>query len=80
MNFNKDYVRFWADIEITKEEEVKFRADSDWANNWGAGAIGGGDNIKLGPGKYRAYLDINKGIVEFNEKMFGKDEPSADGK
>ena len=47
--------------------------------NWGADAKLGGDNIKVGTGKYRVYLDLNKGTVELNEKMFGKTEPSAGG-
>lgn len=80
MNYNKDYVRFWADLETTQDEEVKLRADSDWALNWGVDGKEGGDNIKLAPGKYRVYLDLNKGTLEFNEKMFGKEEPTADSK
>ena len=79
MTFNKDYLRFWVDLEVTGDQEIKFRADEDWVYNWGADAKSGGDNIKVGTGKYRVYLDLNKGTVELNEKMFGKDEPSASG-
>lgn len=79
MAFNKDYLRFWVDLEVTGDQEIKFRADEDWVYNWGADAKSGGDNIKVGTGKYRVYLDLNKGTVELNEKMFGKDEPSASG-
>lgn len=79
MTFNKDYLRFWVDLEVTGDQEIKFRADEDWVYNWGADAKLGGDNIKVGTGKYRVYLDLNKGTVELNEKMFGKDEPSASG-
>lgn len=79
MAFNKDYLRFWVDLEVTGEQEIKFRADEDWVYNWGADAKSGGDNIKVGTGKYRVYLDLNKGTVELNEKMYGKTEPSAGG-
>lgn len=79
MAFNKDYLRFWVDLEVTGDQEIKFRADEDWVYNWGADAKSGGDNIKVGTGKYRVYLDLNKGTVELNEKMYGKDEPSASG-
>lgn len=79
MAFNKDYLRFWVDLEVTGDQEIKFRADEDWVYNWGADAKLGGDNIKVGTGKYRVYLDLNKGTVELNEKMYGKDEPSASG-
>lgn len=79
MTFNKDYLRFWVDLEVTGDQEIKFRADEDWVYNWGADAKSGGDNIKVGTGKYRVYLDLNKGTVELNEKMYGKDEPSASG-
>lgn len=79
MAFNKDYLRFWVDLEVTGDQEIKFRADEDWVYNWGADAKLGGDNIKVGTGKYRVYLDLNKGTVELNEKMYGKTEPSASG-
>lgn len=79
MTFNKDYLRFWVDLEVTGDQEIKFRADEDLVYNWGADAKSGGDNIKVGTGKYRVYLDLNKGTVELNEKMFGKTEPSAGG-
>ncbi|MDO4826779.1 MAG: SusE domain-containing protein [Bacteroidia bacterium] len=79
MNYNADYVRFWADVEIDGDQEIKFRADEDWTWNWGADAKVNGDNIKVSTGKYRVYLDLNKGIVELNEKMYGQQEPSASG-
>ncbi len=79
MNYNADYVRFWADLEIEGDQEIKFRADEGWDVNWGAGAKINGDNVKVSTGKYRVYLDINKGTVEFSEKMYGQEEPSASG-
>lgn len=81
MNYNPDYVRFWADVEFSEDAEIKFRTDDDpaWAYNWGADAKAGGDNIKVSAGKYRVYLDLNKGAVELSEKMYGQDEPTASG-
>ncbi len=79
MNYNADYVRFWADLEVEGDQEIKFRADEDWTWNWGAECKAGGDNIKVSTGKYRVYLDLNKGTVELNEKMYGQPEPTASG-
>ena len=79
MNYNADYVRFWADLEVEGDQEIKFRADEDWTWNWGAETAVNGDNIKVSTGKYRVYLDLNKGTVELNEKMYGQPEPSASG-
>lgn len=79
MNYNKDYVRFWADAEFTSDTEIKFRADGDWTYNWGKDAGVGADNITVSAGKYRVYLDLNKKTVELNATMYGKDEPTAGG-
>ncbi len=79
MNFNKDYVRFWADAEFASDTEIKFRADAAWDYNWGKDAGVGGDNITVTAGKYRVYLDLNKKTVELNASMYGKDEPTAGG-
>ena len=79
MNYNKDYVRFWADAEFTSDSEIKFRADGAWDFNWGKDGNAGGDNITVSAGKYRVYLDLNKKSVELNTSMYGKDEPSASG-
>ncbi len=79
MNYNKDYVRFWADAEFTSDTEIKFRADGDWTYNWGKDAGVGADNITVSAGKYRVYLDLNKKTVELNATMYGKTEPSAGG-
>lgn len=77
MTYNADFVRFWCDYEFTEDAEIKCRANSDWAINWGAGTTPGGDNIKVAPGKYRVYLDLNKKTLELNESMYGKEEPTA---
>lgn len=78
MDYNADYVRFYADITVTQDCAVKFRADRDWDINWGADAVSGGDNIPLEAGNYRAYLDLNKGEITFDATMFGRQEPTAD--
>ena len=81
MNYNKDYVRFWADVDFATDTKIKFRADADpdWTYNWGKDANAGGDNIEVSAGKYRVYLDLNKKTVELNATMYGKDEPTANG-
>lgn len=77
MEYNADFVRFWCDYEFTEAAEIKCRADSAWDINWGAGTTPGGDNVKVEPGKYRVYLDLNKKTLELNESMYGKEEPTA---
>lgn len=79
MNYNADYVRFWADAEFTSDTEIKFRADAAWDFNWGKDGNVGGDNIAVSAGKYRIYLDLNKKTVELSTSMYGKDEPNASG-
>lgn len=79
MNYNKDYVRFWADAEFTTDTEIKFRADGAWGYEWGQDAVVKGSNIPVSAGKYRVYLDLNKKTVELNTSMYGKTEPSAGG-
>ena len=77
MNYNADYVRFWADVDFASDTEIKFRADGKWDYNWGKDC--GGDNLPVSAGKYRIYLDLNKKTVELSTSMYGKDEPSASG-
>ncbi len=79
MNYNKDYVRFWADAEFASDTKIKFRADAAWDYNWGKDAGVGGDDITVTAGKYRVYLDLNKKTVELSATMYGKDEPTAGG-
>ena len=79
MNYNADYVRFWADVEFISDTEIKFRADGKWDYEWGQDAAVKGANIAVSAGKYRVYLDLNKNTVELNASMYGKDEPSAGG-
>ena len=79
MTFNKDYVRFWADVDFASDTDIKFRADAAWDFNWGKDGNVGGDNIAVSAGKYRVYLDLNKKSVELSTSMYGKDEPTAGG-
>ena len=79
MNYNKDYVRFWADVDFTSDTEIKFRADGKWDYEWGQDAAVKGANIAVSAGKYRIYLDLNKKTVELSTSMYGKNEPSASG-
>lgn len=61
MNFDTQKQRFWVDVTLTAGE-FKFRADNDWAINFG-GADGrlsqNGDNIKATAGNYRVYATLN---------------------
>lgn len=61
MNFDTKKQRFWVDVTLTAGE-FKFRADNDWAINFG-GADGrlsqNGDNIKATAGNYRVYATLN---------------------
>lgn len=77
MEYNADYVRFYADIDVPANSEFKFRADGAWDINWGVGCAPGGDNIPVEAGQYRVYLDLNKKEITLNSAMYGKDEPTA---
>ncbi len=83
MEFNSHKRRFWADLDIAADAEIKFRADSDWTLNWGGAdgeAVANGDNIKVAPGQYRAYLYIsnsNELKYELDTRMYGLEEPTS---
>ena len=77
MNFDTAKQRFWVDAELTAGE-LKFRADNDWAINFG-GSDGrlsqNGDNIKVPAGKYRIYATLNNSAeitYELNAADYGK--------
>lgn len=80
---NPDYSRFSTDFETNgiwiaknitlKDGEIKFRANNDWAHNYGdAGTSGtlkdGGDNIKVTAGKYDIELDLSKKTYTLTKK------------
>ncbi|MBR4338564.1 MAG: SusE domain-containing protein [Bacteroidaceae bacterium] len=77
MDYNADYVRFYADVDFAEATEFKFRADAGWDLNWGAGCVNGGDNIPCEAGQYRIYLDLNKKEIKIDANMYGKEEPQA---
>ena len=82
MVFNAEKQRFYVDLTLV-DGTIKFRADDDWAVNWGGadGAlVSGGDNIAVTAGDYRIYVNLNdpaNPVYELNAKMFGKDEPTS---
>ena len=80
MEFNPVYCRFYADVTFAAGDEFKCRADGAWDLNWGANAVAGGDNVKVADaGNYRVYLNLNKGTLELNADMYGKQEPGVGG-
>lgn len=78
MNFDPVKQRFWVDVELT-DGEFKFRADGDWAVNFGGGdgdgiLTQGGENIKGLAGKYRIYANLNNSeelTYELNAADYG---------
>ena len=72
--------RFYADVDVAAATEFKFRADADWAMNWGGELdhlTNGGANIPIEAGQYRIYLNLNdldNITAEINADMYGKEE------
>ena len=67
MEFDATTQKFWADVTLTAGE-LKFRADDDWAINWGVptegkemitGVLEGDKNITVPAGNYRVFLNLN---------------------
>ncbi len=72
---------WYAQITATSDCQVKFRADHDWATNWGFGSSdgewtvndeqwakpcsNGAGNIALAPGKYNVYFCDITGVAHF---------------
>ena len=81
MEYNPKWTRFYADVDITADCSMKFRADAAWDLNWGAAAFGlEGDadgNIKVTAGKYRVYFNPVAGILEFNAKNYDTEEDTG---
>ena len=78
MEFNPLYCRFYADVTFAEGDQFKVRADGAWNLNWGVDAVVNGDNYTVSAaGNYRVYLSLNKGTLEINADMYGKDEPGA---
>lgn len=85
MDFNSAKRRFWADVE-NLSGEFKFRADGDWATNWGVGegenalAVNGGNIIVAEAGNYRVYAYLsnsNELYYELDAKMYGQEESAV---
>lgn len=76
MNFDPVKQRFWVDVELT-DGEFKFRADGDWAINFGetdGQLTQNGENIKGLAGKYRVYANLNNSAeltYELNAADYG---------
>lgn len=79
MSYNAHYHRFYIDWDFTADAELKFTADGAWTLNFGVDMEQGGKNIPVTAGKYRIYLDFNKGEYSFDANMYGKDEPGQAG-
>lgn len=79
MEWNPKWGRFYADIELSADTELKFRADGAWDLNWGAGCAVGGDNIAVAAGNYRVYFNPMIGFIEFNTMQYGKEEDITGG-
>ena len=78
MEYNPLYCRFYADVTFAEGDQFKVRADGAWNINWGVDAVVNGDNYTVSAaGNYRVYLSLNKGTLEINAEMYGKDEPGA---
>lgn len=64
-----DNENLWTGTIILTDGEVKFRAEDDWADNWGAATfpsgygVGGGDNIPVKAGTY--YVQFNSVTGEY---------------
>ncbi len=61
MSFDVVKQRFWVDITLV-DGPIKFRADEDWALNWGQkdGVMTQGNaDIPVTAGNYRVYLNLN---------------------
>ena len=77
MEYNAKWARFYADVEISADGGLKFRADAGWDLNWGVNCAQGGDNISVAAGKYRVYFNPVTGLIEFNAKKYGTEEDTA---
>lgn len=75
MSYNPTYSRFYADVELAEDAELKFRLDGAWTTNWG----NNGNNISVAAGNYRVYFSLNKMEYSFDAKMYGQEEPGIPG-
>lgn len=81
MNFDTESQRFYADIEITSNGGLKFRADGGWDNGYNLGGSngtlindGGSSNVPVTAGNYRIYVNLNNSgnmTYELNAEDYG---------
>ena len=81
MNFDTESQRFYADIEITSNGGLKFRADGGWDNGYNLGGSngtlvndGGSSNVPVTAGNYRIYVNLNNSAnmtYELNAEDYG---------
>ncbi len=82
MAFNTSKQRFYVDLTLA-DGTIKFRADDDWAVNWGGAdgvLVSGGDNIPVTAGNYRIYVNLNdpaNPVYELVAGMYGKEEDAG---
>ena len=86
--FNTENQKFFLDVTLV-EGEMKFRADDDWAVNWGVatpgvkmekGVLDGSENITVPAGNYRIYLNFNNPeelTFELNANDYGAAAPET---
>ena len=79
MEYNAKWTRFYADIEVAADTEMKFRADAGWDLNWGVDCVQGGDNIPVPAGQYRVYFNPVTALIELNAKAYGTEEDKGAG-
>ena len=79
MEYNAKWTRFYADIEVAADTEMKFRADAAWDINWGVDCAMGGDNIAVPAGQYRVYFNPVTALIELNAKNYGTEEDTGAG-
>lgn len=83
MTFHAAKQRFYADIDVASDTEMKFRMDGGWDVNYGGDVkalSSGGDNIKVSAGKYRVYFNLNNLSAitcTFDEKAYGTEESAG---
>lgn len=63
MNYNPDTQRFWVDLDLPEDTELRIRFDHEWDNvsrsNDDSGYFDTSENVYLVAGQYRFYVDMN---------------------
>lgn len=84
MTYHAAKQRFYADVDLASDTEMKFRADAVWTNFDLGGDLKalaqGGTNIAVPAGQYRVYLDMNNldGMTAtLDARMYGQEESAG---